>query len=270
VIYQLPEDRYDRILPLCHGLDYQLIVTAVIEHTSPGRVLVDNPDHPTSCFLSTAEGCFLAGDPKNTSFNANLGTNIQARMVAGKASPADETELIVSVFPNEWTKHFPTIFPTKTPCGIPRYYYTCTQLKWTQPVPKSLTVKQLTQTLLIDSNVSMPDHITSWITSNWGSQDAFFTRGFGFAMIHQNQVISWSLADCVSGARCEIGIQTQPEYRRQGFATITAAAAVDFALQHGFTHLGWHTSEDNIGSKKVAEKVGFKKSTEYTWYLFRF
>jgi GNAT superfamily N-acetyltransferase len=270
LITLLPATHYPRIQSLCQGFDFQLIVTGVIEHTSPGRVLVDNPDHPTSCFLSTAEGCFLAGNPNNNVFNIELGKYIHERMSAAKTDPADELELIFNVSPTEWTTQFATIFPAKTPTLIPRRYYTCTQLQWKQPVPNTFTIKHITPSLLANPNISIPDHIPSWITSNWGSQEAFMEHGFGFTMLHQNQLVSWSLADCVSGNRCEIGIQTLPEYRRQGLATHTAAASVDYALQHGFTQIGWHTSEDNIGSIKVAEKVGFQRSTEYTWYLFRF
>ncbi len=270
MIYQLPKDHFNRIQPLLHGFDYQLIVTAVIEHTSPGRILVDDPDHPTSCFLSTPEGSFLAGNPNNTSFNRELGKYLQERIIATKTSPADNKELILSVFPKTWTKHFTTLFPTQTPKLIPRHHYTCTQLKWNQPVPNDFAITRIDHTLLANSSVSIPNHVTSWMTSNWRSQDAFLQHGFGFATVHQKQLVSWSLTDCVSENRCEIGIQTHPDYRRQGLATHTAAAAVDYGLHHGFQEIGWHTSVDNIGSIKVAEKIGFEKVTDYIWYLFRF
>jgi RimJ/RimL family protein N-acetyltransferase len=191
-------------------------------------------------------------------------------MTAGKTGPEDEREFILDVSTSKWTQQFAIIFPKKIPILIPRRYYTCKQLKWTQPVPEPFTIMQIDRTLLGNSSLSVPDHIPSWINSNWGSLEAFLENGFGFAMRHQNQLVSWSLADCISGIRCEIGIQTLPEYRRQGLATLTAAATVDYALQHGFTQIGWHTSEDNIGSIKVAENVGFDRSTDYIWYLFRF
>ena len=88
--------------------------------------------------------------------------------------------------------------------------------------------------------------------------------------MHEQQVVSWSIADCVSGERCEIGIHTLPEYRRQGLATITAAAAVDFAFSHGFKVVGWHCDDDNVGSWKTAEKVGFFKERDYVFYLHAF
>lgn len=266
----LNPEHYDHIRSLCQGFDYQLIITALIEHTSPGHILVDDSDHPTCCFLSTAEGCFLAGNPNNDTFNAALSNYLQEKMRLAKTGTIDEIELILSVHPKTWTKQFAIIFPTQTPIQIPRRYYICTQLKWKDSVPPPYTITQISQSLLTSSDVSIPDHIRSWISSNWGSQDAFLKRGFGFATVHQQKLVSWSLADCVSGTRAEIGIRTHPEYRQQGLATSTAAEAINYALQHGFQHIGWHTSQDNIGSIRVAEKVGFEKTTDYIWYLFRF
>jgi RimJ/RimL family protein N-acetyltransferase len=270
VLAPLNREHYDRIRSLCQGFDYQLIITALIEHTSPGHVLVDDPDQPTCCFLSTAEGCFLAGNSNNDAFNAALSNYLQEKMCTVKKRSEEEIELILSVHPKTWTTQFATIFPTQTSIHIPRRFYTCTQLKWKDSIPPSYTITQISQSLLTSPDVSIPDHIRSWIASNWGSQNAFLKRGFGFAMMHQQKLVSWSLADCVSGTRTEIGIRTQPEYRRQGLATSTAAATVNYALQHGFQHIGWHTSQDNIGSIRVAEKVGFEKITDYIWYLFRF
>ena len=255
---------------MCQDLDYQLIITAVIEHTSPGRVLVDNLNHPQSCFISTAEGCFLTGDPNNHSFNTALGQYLHKRLTSTKTEPAHEKELLLYVFPNDWPKHFVPLFPTKSPIIIPRRYYTCTQLQWNEPVPPPYTITQITQPLLANPDLTIPEHITSWIIANWGSQEAFVKHGFGFAIIHQNHLVSWSLADCVSGTRCEIGIRTHPEHRRQGLATLTVAATVDHALQHGFNQIGWHTNADNLGSIGVAEKIGFNRATDYSGYLFRF
>jgi RimJ/RimL family protein N-acetyltransferase len=102
---------------------------------------------------------------------------------------------------------------------------------------------------------------------NWGSTAAFLAKGFGFVTLYTKagavQVVSWSLADCRSGDACEIGIHTVKEYRRRGLASITAAAAVEYALSHDFSRVGWHCSEDNLGSIGTAEKVGFERERDY-------
>jgi tetratricopeptide (TPR) repeat protein len=114
--------------------------------------------------------------------------------------------------------------------------------------------------------MEIPEHVTSWMTTNWGSTPAFMKHGFGFCTLHDKRIISWSLADCVSGSACEIGIHTHEDYRRQGLATLTAAATVDHALLSGFRYVGWHCDEYNVGSIGVAEKVGFELERKYIQY----
>jgi GNAT superfamily N-acetyltransferase len=84
--------------------------------------------------------------------------------------------------------------------------------------------------------------------------------------LHDKRIVSWSIADCIGGNACEIGIHTHEDYRRQGLATLTAAAAVDYALSSGFRQVGWHCNEYNLGSIGVAEKVGFKLERKYFQY----
>jgi RimJ/RimL family protein N-acetyltransferase len=79
--------------------------------------------------------------------------------------------------------------------------------------------------------------------------------------------VSWSLADCIVGDACEIGIHTAEDYRRQGLATLTAAATVDGCLARGLTAIGWHCDVDNLGSRGVAERVGFRHERDYVEYV---
>jgi RimJ/RimL family protein N-acetyltransferase len=73
----------------------------------------------------------------------------------------------------------------------------------------------------------------------------------------------------VSGEGCEIGIRTAPDHRRRGLGGAAAAAAVDDALAHGFAMVGWHCPEENVGSIRTAEKVGFRLEREYAAYYVR-
>ena len=95
-------------------------------------------------------------------------------------------------------------------------------------------------------------------------------KGFGFSMVHGKEIVSWCMADCASGDSCEIGIRTRPDYRRRGLATLTAAATVDYCLSHGFRSVGWHCNEENLGSRGIAEKVGFELERKYFHYYYMF
>jgi RimJ/RimL family protein N-acetyltransferase len=44
---------------------------------------------------------------------------------------------------------------------------------------------------------------------------------------------------------------------------MTVNAALNYCHESGYTEVGWHCEEHNMGSIATAEKVGFEKKTEY-------
>ncbi|WP_370107127.1 GNAT family N-acetyltransferase [Streptacidiphilus sp. BW17] len=57
----------------------------------------------------------------------------------------------------------------------------------------------------------------------------------------------------------EIGYWTAPEQRRQGFTAEAVAAVCDWAFAElGVVRMEWRAVAGNVGSRAVAEKVGFR------------
>lgn len=245
-------------LPECH-----LCIDATLNGVNPGHVWVDDAEQPRSVFLTGVEGSFLAGDPDNAAFNAAL-RDLIAHTLFGEWK---YRALSLDVFPVGWTDCLPEIVPWP-PVRNPRRHYVCTALAidWRARVPDGFAVRRIDQTLLDTPGIQIPGHVYEWMRWNWGSDAAFLEHAFGFATVHDNRAVSWSLVDCTHGARCEIGIQTEPDYRRRGLATVTVAATVDHALSHGYTEIGWQCNDDNAGSFGTAEKVGFRHVHNYTHY----
>ncbi len=133
-------------------------------------------------------------------------------------------------------------------------------------MPDGFSMQPIDEKLLGKADLEIPDHVTGWMETNWGSLADYLRRGFGFGMLHGKEMVSWSIADCVSGDACEIGIHTRKDYRRQGLGTLTAAATVDHCLSNGYKFVGWHCDEYNAPSIGVAEKVGFQLERKYIQY----
>jgi len=270
VIYELDKSKYEKVRPLFNQLDCNLIISAVIERTSPGRIYVDDVVTPETAFLCSVEGYYLAGPVDNGSFNKALNRLIFEKFFAGDTVRKNETDISIGFHPDSWKDKMEVIFRGRTPLKALRRHYLCRELKavdWKSRVPEGFSVQRADQKLLETHGLVIPDHVTNWMKTNWGSISDFLKGGFGFCMLHGKKVASWSIADCVSGVACEIGIHTHPDYRRRGLATLTAAATVDYCLSSGFTSVGWHCDEHNLGSIGVAEKVGFELERKYTQYF---
>jgi RimJ/RimL family protein N-acetyltransferase len=266
MIHELKKRDYQKVLPLFKELGWNLITSAVIEGTSPGRVYTDCVGDPRTAFMCTVEGYYLAGYDNNDEFNSSLNKLIFEKIFAGDTVRKDETDVAIGFHPNSWEEKMSIIFQGRIPLTTARRHYVCTELRvnqWKDHVPKGFTTQRIDERLLRTPQLKIPEHLKGWMKTNWGSTSDFVKKGFGFCTLHDKQVVSWSVADCTSGDACEIGIHTCEDYRRQGLATLTAAAAVDYALSNGFRYVGWHCDEYNLPSIKTAEKVGFKLERKY-------
>jgi RimJ/RimL family protein N-acetyltransferase len=201
--------------------------------------------------------------------NTSLNKLIFTKIFAGDTVRRDETDVAIGFHPDSWKEKMSIIFQGRVPLTTARRHYVCTELKvahWRDHVPKEFQVHRIDERLLRTPHLEIPEHVAGWLKTNWGSIPDFMKKGFGFCTLHNKRIVSWSIADCISGNACEIGIHTREDYRRQGLATLTAAATVDHALSSGFKHVGWHCDEYNFGSIGVAEKVGFKLERKYIQY----
>jgi GNAT superfamily N-acetyltransferase len=129
-----------------------------------------------------------------------------------------------------------------------------------------VTLARIDQALLEQGSLKNHQNVLDWILGNWGTMERFETHALGMCIRNQTAIISWCLMDCRLGDQAEIGIQTDPAYRRQGLGAITVAATVAACLAQGIRTIGWHCVATNIGSRKVAEKVGFRHCVDYVAY----
>lgn len=272
MIYELKQQDYEKVQPLYQDLDYHLTIRAVIEGTSPGRIYVDNVGDPKTAFMCSVEGYYLAGNSENADFNKALGELIHNISETGDTVREGDDAINLDIYPKTWETKLPLLFPTRAPLIEQRRKYQSTQLRvnWKEQIPDGYSIHRLDRQLLERLAGNVPEHVFGWMKANWGGRENFLGRGFGFCLLHGERMVSWCIADCASGDQCEVGIRTIPDYRRRGFATLTVAATVDYCLSHGFKSVGWHCNEDNIGSWKTAEKVGFTKARDYVVHLYLF
>ncbi len=263
---------YENARTLFRGFDYQVVVRAVIEGSSPGKIWVNDSARPSSGFMATTEGWFFAGDPDNDGFNQGLKDLVHDMILRGKFYSPMNTEFLSYFFfhidTDDWKTEFPNIFGIRPPLPTHRIHFTCRNvvLDWQNRISEGYRLLQVDSTFDADS-LEFPEDIEERVKNQLKDQ---MERGFGKCLVHGNKVVVWIHSDCASGNDCEIGIITTEDYRLKGLGALTAAAAVDHCLSIGFSNVGWHCEDHNYGSIGVAENVGFIKERDYVHYICMF
>jgi len=265
MIYALEKHQFGRVQPLAQETILACAAAAVIDGTSPGQVWVDDAATPVAALVDTPEGHYLLGSPPDDDFPQAL-----TDFIAGTISPGGRGKhwwwFYLRCGSGEWAEVMKKVLPTGRTAEEPREFYLCDDITvdWRVRIPAGFELVRVDRSLLQRDDVKNTDRIRRWAESNFGSVEAFLEKGFSFCVRRADDIVSWCCCDCVSAARCEVGIHTAEGFRRRGLATVAVAAAVEWALSNGFDSVGWHCHAFNVASAATALKSGFRKVTDYT------
>lgn len=271
-MYELAKKEYEMARPLFKELSkYHLMIDSVLDGNTPGRVYVDSKN-PTTAFLwnqTIDSGWFLEGENTTDAFCNALNRLLVTKIIPeGKTFP-DSHDCNLTVFPEVWQEKIDIIFKGIIINKDQRKQFTFKELKvfdWEKKIPDGFFLERIDEQFLEKrKGLKNYDRVVRDV-NHFMSVKNFVKRGVGFCIWHKDTIVSMCTADYVKDNRIEIGIFTDEQYRRRGFATLTASATVQFCLEHQFTWIGWHCWSDNDASCATAEAVGFTVTLEHPVY----
>lgn len=137
------------------------------------------------------------------------------------------------------------------------------------PAVASIRFHPIERAFLADEQLQNIENVRAEIRWMWPSEERFYEYGLGCAAVVQSQVVCWCTAEYMSAKRCGIGIETVQAFQRRGVATATAAQFALMCFERGIVPF-WECRADNIGSIRVAEKVGFTQLAEERYWIGAF
>ncbi len=271
---ELDPSQFEGIRSLFQNFDYSLSILAAIEGNNPGRIFVDNPHEARTALALTVEGYLLAGESEDLEIIGGLQRLFKERIFTGEVYVNGNQSMSLAVHPQSWEERLPELIPTHEVEINERYHYLCRELKfdWRNHIPEEYFVRRVDRAFQADPEIIFPGALSEWMDFEavWWSKEEFYSKGISFAVLHGNEVVAWCTPDCVAGDRIDVGIITHRAHRRKGLAAVAVAATVEECLKQGFGAIGWHCNADNTGSWKTAEKVGFYRNREYSYYYYMY
>jgi len=272
VITELESQDYGRVRALYNEWHSRLVTVAVLEGRCPGRVYVDDVEHPRSALLwDHDEGeLYLAGAPDNAAFNRAANELIRGQMRAEAQANLPDLSEFTLYGQGAWQDVMGVVLDGTNPMRHHRKHFTLQRLcvEWCALLPDGYAMVPLDTALFGREDLAGVETMRDWVLGDWRTAAEFERDDRGCGVIHRTQsaLVAWCASEHTcqpvpGGPRaCEVGIYTREGYRRQGFATLVAAATVERCLAQGIEQLGWHCWDSNLGSAATALKVGFELS----------
>ncbi|NHJ05321.1 MAG: GNAT family N-acetyltransferase [Candidatus Heimdallarchaeota archaeon] len=267
---ELQLEEFEKVRELFTEVEYNLNCMAVISGINPGRIWVDSKEKPTCGFLvDNVWAYFLAGDPNNNEFNKEIGRILKEELFsqAEIKEGINQGEWIMYFENKDWFDKIENRFAIKDPMALRRYYYVFEKLlvtNWRTEIPKGFVMIEIDASLLKEEKLENIEEMKAWIKTNYETMEKFLEKGLGVCLIEESTktLASWCLSDWSVEDKIEIGIVTARSYRRRGFATLCTAAMVELCQEKKY-QIGWHCNQENEGSWRTAEKVGFVRKKNY-------
>ncbi|GAA3211538.1 GNAT family N-acetyltransferase [Actinocorallia longicatena] len=201
--------------------------------TGHGRIRADRPDAPRAVLVETGGDNFdLSGDPSAFRPGGPLRGIFRADQAFEAVLRDHSTEL------HRWPR---VIYELQAPAR--------------DVVPVEAEVRRLVPADARALDALSPE--THWITETWAGPPGAAAGGLAFGAFVDGALASVAIPFYVGERYEDIGVITEEPHRARGLSAACANAVVKDVLSRG-RRPTWSTSPDNIASRRVAAKLGFR------------
>lgn len=106
----------------------------------------------------------------------------------------------------------------------------------------------------------------AWLARSYDGPDSFVRSGRAIGAFVDGQMAATACVFFQGERYDEVGIATLPAFRGGGLATACAVTLCEDIRARGRVPC-WSTSEDNLASLRVAQKVGFRPASRGVLYV---
>jgi RimJ/RimL family protein N-acetyltransferase len=257
---ELTPNQYPSTLPLLTASKQPIVPFSVCHGYNPGRVFADHTAQPRSALVWLSCGyLYLFGEPVATPTLAGLltGTLAPAWQAAG------ESGFILAPFSTAWGERLAEFLVGQPHERIYRRSFTFDPARfaahqdWAVRLPPGFEMRR------VDENLSR--ELGGLPT--WASVQDFLRLGLGYCLLKDGKIASACTSVFATPNGVEIDVHTDEAYRRQGLATLTAAALVDECLRSR-RQPNWECFWENEESTALARKLGFEVQEDYPVYYW--
>ncbi|MDM7852106.1 GNAT family N-acetyltransferase [Pseudochrobactrum kiredjianiae] len=229
-------------------------ITSVLDGSIEGEVWADSHTDPKIVIAINGSSYFLAGNP---------GISLQT---------ANKIKDIIPdwayIFAEEcWFPHFAKIWGNQFAIPHPRIrmgYVTGNTLPELYLPSTKFEIVPIDQALFSQAPENI--ELLEEKAEGWVSLNVFFEKAVGFCALYQGKIVSHCLTDSVSGVRCEIGVETDPDFQRMGLGRAVSSATLAECFRRGVQDIEWHSHASNKGSRAIGKAIGLTELDRHIAY----
>lgn len=272
---ELAPEQYHLLLPFLESIPFNhLFARAVLLQTVHGRVYVDNAAQPRAYYIVHRYGMSLLGGDSSSYHFVNA-----FRDYALNTSHTRTEHEWMQAWPDSWHPMLSNLFAgsfvraednvSQQSSGIIELN---TRVNFTFAINRyreAAKNRTITDEAIIIRNTTDSSYETmkGSVVPNafWNSSEDFRQQGISFSLYYNNMLAATAFSSFVAPGKLELGIETFFAMRGKRLAEYACAALIDYCIEHRLEPL-WACRLENVGSYKLAQKLGFVPSRRMPYY----
>jgi GNAT superfamily N-acetyltransferase len=252
LIYKADLNLRKKLITMFEGMKNEIVQSYLQGHM--GSAWVDDPSNPTAAQIIVGVFIFYAGDA-----NAKASEELLRNLL--------EDSLVI-VNAEEWKKRIEAVHKDSITKKIQRYAFEKNTAHLNRKHIGSFLslLPQGYELRKIDSNIAYNpslQELSEDITSQFESIDHYISKGIGYCIFYNGQIVSVASSYCVYDDGIEVEVDTHPNHRRKGLATVVTSALILDCLDRG-KYPNWDAA--NLNSVELAKKLGYVVEEAYDTY----
>lgn len=273
--------KYEKVLPAIKAAEINtMFARSVLERKTEGKVFVDDLNYPAAYYILHPYGmALLYGDIVKEDFRKELFSYlINENKVRNRSE-------YLQVYPETLYPFMDNLLQdnlVKPGSGIgeagkiipagDRRVQEYQRINFQFNLDKYLEFKQSNKTTgdkILETSEVIYNQLNKGVVPKffWNSYRDFNHYGIGYTLLTENECpASTAFAAFVLDNRLEIGIETDVKYHGLGYGSRVGSKLIDYCITNGYEPV-WSCDSRNIGSRKLAMKLGFEVSKIIPCYI---
>jgi hypothetical protein len=266
---------YINILPFLAEVDINhYFAKSVLTQRAKGKVFVDDEITPSSFYITSGYGMsLLFGKTNNHEFN------LQLRDYLLDNNNDRETDEWLQVYPSHWNSILAKLCDDKLilskesdsndklNCIVQntRVNFEFNEDKFKQAIATQKS--HLSEHVIKEIDKNMFQQLDGVVVPKyfWLSAESFIKYGKGFVLMVEDSVASTAYSATIDESILEIGIETNPAFRGNGYAFTICRKIIEHSLANKLIPV-WACKLENTASYFLAQKLGFTVSKKLPYY----
>ena len=255
MIYEVDINSRKNLYPMFKNSNDTMILSCLQGHM--GTAWVDDIENPTVAQILVGVFVFYAG-------------NCNAREADELLYNLPENSLAI-VNTDEWKNRIETIHEGRIE-KFQRYAFKKNDKyldrdhiqSFLATLPEGYELKKIDASIAHESSFQQ---LSEDFTSQFESIDDYINKGVGYCISHNGQAVCGASSYSVYDGGIEIEVDTHPDHRRKGLATVASSALILDCLDRG-QYPNWDAA--NLESVNLAQKLGYILEESYDTYYINY